>query len=611
MIRQITIRNFRSIHKQTFSSEEITTFVGKNDAGKSNILRALNLFFNNETDPLKKFNFNDDYNVNAKVAQNKAKEISIELVFKLPASYRKDDQPDTVFWKKTWREHGVHSQGEIQQYCRLRRGAIVHKTNFQPRSKIPNLLSNISFIYIPAIKDQRFFSDLQGRLYDVLAISTEQGFHTSAADFEIKIQTHIEELLSDINSQFSSQNTIRLPKDLRSIFEVLEFQSDNIPLGRRGDGIKIRHIPMILSFIGRKRQNLGINSIIRPQIWGFEEPENNVEFSTCFELNKQIIEAAKQHTQVFITTHSPAIYSLCSSPELPVNIKTACYYVSKEVNETKVTSSDENSIHGHIGFLDVISPIISKQKEEWQKKIDAQESLNNSLSLEIKRNSQPRIFLEGRSDKTIIKRILDFYSIDGVFIDTPDEANNSAIAAAERAIAFHFVQKHNNADEQIKGALLLDDDEAGRKARDIFNEVVKQSSNVKVFLIKPSKKTISIIRQGFSVSKDIEQLLPEALWNHALGKGWLDVIENESEKYTDAKFKQLFNEGISSQQYIDGIDDSLKVLVNHRFNIYGKGKMANYIRRLSDDDILAQGLNISFHDEINRILDHFNFPKVD
>lgn len=45
MIRQITITNFRSVNKQSFYAEEITTFVGKNDAGKSNILRALNLFF--------------------------------------------------------------------------------------------------------------------------------------------------------------------------------------------------------------------------------------------------------------------------------------------------------------------------------------------------------------------------------------------------------------------------------------------------------------------------------------------------------------------------------------------------------------------------------------
>lgn len=611
MIRQITIRNFRSIHKQTFSSEEITTFVGKNDAGKSNILRALNLFFNNETDPLKKFNFYEDYNINAKVAQNKAKEISIELVFKLPSSYRKEDQPDTVVWRKVWREHGIHAQGEMQQYCRLRRDTIIHKTNFQPRSKIPSLLSNISFIYIPAIKDQRFFRDLQGRLYDVLAISTEKGFHASAADFETRIQSHIEELLSDIDSQFASKNNIKLPKDLRSIFEVLEFQSNNIPLGRRGDGIKIRHIPMILSFIGKKRQSIGVNSIIRPQIWGFEEPENNVEFSTCFELNKQIIEAAKQHTQIFITTHSPAIYSLCSSPELTGNLKTACYYVSKDENETIVTNSDENSIHGHIGFLDVISPIISKHKLEWQNKIEAQEQLNLSLSNELERNSHPRVFLEGRTDKSIISRLFKFNSVNEVFIDTPDDDNNNALAAAERAIAFHLVQKHRTTDQQIKGVLLLDDDDAGRNAKAIFNGIVKESNNVKAFLINPSQKTIALKRLGFSISKDIEQLLPDSLWQHALENQWLDKIENESEKYTESKSMELFNKGISSSGYIDTIDESLKIMANYKFSIKGKEKMGRYVEKLSDDEISALGLDMAFKKEINRILDSLKIPRIE
>ncbi|MBL0467563.1 OLD family protein [Aeromonas veronii] len=447
--------------------------------------------------------------------------------------------------------------------------------------------------------------------YDVLAISTEKGFHASAADFETKIQSHIEELLSDIDSQFSSKNSIKLPKDLRSIFEVLEFQSNNIPLGRRGDGIKIRHIPMILSFIGKKRQSIGVNSIIRPQIWGFEEPENNVEFSTCFELNKQIIEAAKQHTQIFITTHSPAIYSLCSSPELTGNLKTACYYVSKNENETIVTNSDENSIHGHIGFLDVISPIISKHNLEWQNKIEAQEKLNLSLSNELEKNSHPRVFLEGRSDKSIIGRLFKFNSINEVFIDTPDDDNNNALAAAERAIAFHLVQKHRTVDQQIKGILLLDDDDAGRNAKAVFNGMVKESNNVKAFLINPSQKTIALKKLGFSISKDIEQLLPDNLWQHALDSQWLDRIENESEKYTESKSMELFNKGISSSEYIDTIDENLKIMANYRFSIKGKEKMGRYVEKLSDDEISALGLDIAFKKEINRILDSLKIPQIE
>ena len=46
-IRRIQIKNFRSIKNLDIGVEDLAAFVGDNDSGKSNILRALNLFFNN------------------------------------------------------------------------------------------------------------------------------------------------------------------------------------------------------------------------------------------------------------------------------------------------------------------------------------------------------------------------------------------------------------------------------------------------------------------------------------------------------------------------------------------------------------------------------------
>ena len=45
MSLRIEIKNFRSIRNLSISPAEFSVFVGKNDCGKSNILRALNLFF--------------------------------------------------------------------------------------------------------------------------------------------------------------------------------------------------------------------------------------------------------------------------------------------------------------------------------------------------------------------------------------------------------------------------------------------------------------------------------------------------------------------------------------------------------------------------------------
>ena len=63
-IRRIEITNFRSIQKIVIDSARLQVIVGNNDAGKSNILRALNLFLTHKQirEP---FNFATDYNIYA------------------------------------------------------------------------------------------------------------------------------------------------------------------------------------------------------------------------------------------------------------------------------------------------------------------------------------------------------------------------------------------------------------------------------------------------------------------------------------------------------------------------------------------------------------------
>lgn len=56
-IRHIEIKNFRSIRSLSLDANDLTTLVGDNDSGKSNVLRALNLFFNGQTDPGQSLDF--------------------------------------------------------------------------------------------------------------------------------------------------------------------------------------------------------------------------------------------------------------------------------------------------------------------------------------------------------------------------------------------------------------------------------------------------------------------------------------------------------------------------------------------------------------------------
>ncbi len=52
LIQSIQVEGFRSIQSASLTPlSGLTTFVGKNSSGKSNLLRALSLFFNNELEP--------------------------------------------------------------------------------------------------------------------------------------------------------------------------------------------------------------------------------------------------------------------------------------------------------------------------------------------------------------------------------------------------------------------------------------------------------------------------------------------------------------------------------------------------------------------------------
>lgn len=62
-IEKIEIQYFRSIYHCIISDmNDITIFTGKNDAGKSNVLKALNLFFNNETESDSIYDFTENFN---------------------------------------------------------------------------------------------------------------------------------------------------------------------------------------------------------------------------------------------------------------------------------------------------------------------------------------------------------------------------------------------------------------------------------------------------------------------------------------------------------------------------------------------------------------------
>ena len=105
-LKSIKLKNFRGYRNETeVEFNNLTAFVGQNDAGKSSILEALEIFFNNKIVKIEK----DDLNVDAAAAgENK---IEITCIFtELPTQLIIDDANPTTLQN----EYLVNIDGNLE-----------------------------------------------------------------------------------------------------------------------------------------------------------------------------------------------------------------------------------------------------------------------------------------------------------------------------------------------------------------------------------------------------------------------------------------------------------------------------------------------------------------
>jgi|LQYC01.1.fsa_nt_gi AAA15 family ATPase/GTPase len=388
-IEKITIKKFRSIVDETFDAKNITVFVGNNDVGKSNILRALNLFFNNQTGLGQRFDFFMDYSRLAPSPKKKAKEISIEILFSPPPTFQ--GHLKKILLTKKWREEGLHSEGEKIRFA--------DGTAIPERSRIRVWLNRLRYYYVPAIKSNDYFSSLLKKLYETLYSTIKSDLQNAGQQFVSNIQEHTKLLSGELYKKLDLESKIQLPEDLSNLFSTLDFETISkgqpISLQQRGDGIKVRHLPVILKFLAEKERIHHSKGAVRSDsIWGYEEPENNLELIQAFGLAKDF-EKYSNDIQIFLTTHSSAFYTIGS--DQPETIK---YNTFKELenSSTKVSKIEKDSIKEvdeNLGLMPIVAPYIEEKKNENLELMKIIEDLKDE--------KKPVLFVEGQTDKIILE----------------------------------------------------------------------------------------------------------------------------------------------------------------------------------------------------------------
>lgn len=507
----IKIKNFRSLREVVVNAEELTVFVGCNDEGKSNLLRALDLFFNGNKSGGYEFDWAKDFCAIAKTPKNKAEQIEIVVVFNLP----KFNVNENVAWRQIWREGGFYTE-EVK---------LVTGDDLPRRSKAYSYLKSIRYEYVPAIKGPEYFQRLLSSMHDMLDATVQKDIRTAAASFTKEIRKHTRGILSDLESQLSLKSDISLPANLRQLFSDLEFRSEaggyQVGLSQRGDGIKVRHIPVILKWLAEQANHLSSPGKPRTDtIWGYEEPENNLETRKCFDLADFFVDSSGS-IQTFLTTHSPVFYSVFNSAECNVSIVEVQHAKGQGTYLTQRNPgepSDVDALHSSTGFMDLLEPHVKK----WKLRVDQmQERVSQGFD-----TSNPTIFVEGPSDKVVVEALIKKYhsGCKGVRVICSTKCGGGHSWVKDSLVAW----QHSRASNKAVG--IFDADEASKASLDDFHEIVesRNKSNQSAYKhkLKPYGEVTKLLALGVQLPIALEEISPIEIWKHAQDSGWLEPRQN-------------------------------------------------------------------------------------
>lgn len=474
IIKEIRIHRYRSILNTTrggvnLSANHLNIIVGSNDAGKSNFLKALNLFFNHGKHG--DFDFWKNYSIQRYGKQKETNEIIIELIITPPEqqNFRHDGD---IRWIKRWVPNSLQPEEDISYIS----GAELNRDN---RSMIFKWLKRIEFIYVPAIKSDDYFNRLILSLYDILDEDTTE----LESSFNDKLQGQTRIISEEINRRLGIKSFLQFTGTFRDLFNRMEFGGDEkggIMMNQRGDGIKVRHIPVILQAIAeakllkRRPRDPRVNTI-----WGFEEPENHLEFSSARNLADNFLEYKNricfqderqkqfdEGIQIFLSTHSPVFYTLSNVDQDSVNT----FFASKREDDSTEIRSVPKDRKGRLELeermeLEPLVALSAKWEEVYGHVSSLSEKIEN-LNERLSEIRRPVVLTEGKTDSMILitawNKLFGDQSIPFDIIpgDTSDPNNPETTNASASTLGYFFRATRHVDSLRI---VLWDNDQEGNK----------------------------------------------------------------------------------------------------------------------------------------------------
>lgn len=402
-IEKIEIQYFRSIYRETISGLKLLNiFTGKNDVGKSNILKALNLFFNNETDYKKEFKFEENYNFKRleEVRRDSIKGkqyIQIKVTF-FRGNRSEKTLPEKFTVAKKWLRNDVYPSvvtDDLEK--RLNQEGKIY--NARSRSSLTAYLNKIRYIYVPAIKDNETFRGVFDQLQEAI-YSNNFADDTAVTGAMEVLARRIAEASVGLSEEFESvtgvKTSLSAPKSIVELYQVIgvdtEINNSTVNLDKRGDGIRVRYLPSILHYIAKNSTYF--------YIWGFEEPENSLEYNLALKMAENFENVYCKSSMILVTSHSPAFIGLTNSPVCEVF---RAYRENETTHIVPITKAEEElALSDELGYLKIQADLFAEYKlrmEEFEK-IKEQKRL---LLSQIETMTKPVLYTEGITDVLILQ----------------------------------------------------------------------------------------------------------------------------------------------------------------------------------------------------------------
>jgi putative ATP-dependent endonuclease of the OLD family len=383
-LKSVKLKNFRGYRNETVVEfNNLTAFVGQNDAGKSSILEALEIFFNNKIVKIEK----DDLNVDAAAAgENK---IEITCIFtELPAQLIIDAANPTTLQN----EYLVNVDGNLEvkkvfscgaktpsekvfivanhptiangnDLLTLKRADLRTRAN-QINVPVANYNGNVNSSLRSAIwnhlgalnlavteiqvdkedakeawaylekwmpqfalfKSDRESSDSDKEVTDPMKIAVDTAIaeltvelaaiQASVKAKAIEVADRTLAKLQEMNPALANELTpdFKAEPKWNGLFNLTLSSDRNIPINKRGSGVRRLIVLNFFRAEAERRRNEKNSQAI---IYAFEEPENSQHPNHQEMLIKAFQELSEtNNTQVFLTTHNPALAGLINENDL-------------------------------------------------------------------------------------------------------------------------------------------------------------------------------------------------------------------------------------------------------------------------------------------------------